>query len=270
VNEATLEKIVAALPDKPQTPPLKPRRLLVFCRTDRFVHGSIPAWNRMLELLGEKTGAFQATVSQSYDDLTPGRLKEFDAVFFNNTCRMMIPEAHRAALLEFVAGGKGFAGNHGSGDNWQDWREGTDMLGAMFNTHPFHRIHVKIDDPRSPLTATFGGKSFPFTDEIYAFTAPYSREKLRVLLSIDYPNSPEVQREVQKSLDRSGGKPTVFVRADEDYAISWIRPWGKGRFFYCSFGHEEHVTWNPAIVRYNLAGIQYALGDLEADDAPVK
>jgi hypothetical protein len=30
------------------------------------------------------------------------------------------------------------------------------------------------------------------------------------------------------------------------------------------------VTWNPAIVRYNLAGIQYALGDLEADDAPVK
>jgi hypothetical protein len=29
------------------------------------------------------------------------------------------------------------------------------------------------------------------------------------------------------------------------------------------------VTWDPTIVRFYLAGIQYALGDLKADDAPV-
>jgi hypothetical protein len=38
--------------------------------------------------------------------------------------------------------------------------------------------------------------------------------------------------------------------------------------FYCSLGHRNEVTWDPAIVRFNLAGIQYALGDLQADDAP--
>ncbi len=270
INDANLQKIVAALPDKPQVPPLKPRKLLVFYRTDRFVHGSIPEWNRMLELLGEKTGAYRATLSQSYDDLTPERLKEFDAVFFNNTCRMMTPEPVKAALMDFVKSGKGFAGNHGSGDNWQDWGDGRDMLGAVFNTHPFGSIQIKIDDSRSPLTAVFGGKAFPFSDEIYAFTAPYSREKLRVLLSVDHPNSPNVQKEEQKVLDRTGGKPAGFVRPDHDYAISWIRAWGNGRVFYCSLGHGEHVTWDPAIVRFNLAGIQYALGDLKADDTPVK
>ena len=36
------------------------------------------------------------------------------------------------------------------------------------------------------------GQPFPFQDEIYAFTEPYSRAKPRVLLSIDYPNSPDV------------------------------------------------------------------------------
>jgi len=39
--------------------------------------------------------------------------------------------------------------------------------------------------------------------------------------------------------------------------------------FYCSLGHRNEVTWDPAIVRFNLAGIQYALGDLKADDVPV-
>jgi type 1 glutamine amidotransferase len=55
---------------------------------------------------------------------------------------------------------------------------------------------------------------------------------------------------------------------NHDYAIAWIRRWGEGRVFYCSLGHVHSVTWDPAIVRFNLAGIQYALGDLKADDAP--
>ena len=40
----------------------------------------------------------------------------------------------------------------------------------------------------------FAGKPFPFTDEIYAFKSPYSRNDLRVLLSVDYANSPEVRK----------------------------------------------------------------------------
>ena len=277
VPEIEVQKIQAALPAKPEVAPAKPRKLLVFYRTDGFPHSVIPEFNKMLELLGEKTGAYKATLSQSYDDLQAERLKEFDAVFFNNTCRMATPEPVKKALQEYVKSGKGFVGNHGAGDNWHDWPEGLQMIGCQFVCHPFGRIQVKVDDPRSPLTAVFGGKAFPFQDEIYAFKAPYNREKLRVLLSIDYPNSPDVAKaeaNLKKRAAAPDAKPSdkqfvAAARDDHDYGIAWIRPWGQGRVFYCSLGHRNEVTWDPAIVRFYLAGIQYALGDLKADDKPV-
>ena len=55
------------------------------------------------------------------------------------------------------------------------------------------------------------------------------------------------------------------TRKDDDYAVSWVRTYGQGRVFYCSLGHREEVLWNPLILRHYLAGIQFALGDLEAD-----
>ena len=274
--ESEVEKIRAALPDKAQVAPAKPRKLLVFYRTDGFPHASIPHWNKCIELLGQKTGAFTVTLSQSYDDLTAEKLKDFDALFFNNTCRMKTPEPVKAALMDFVKSGKGFAGNHGAGDNWHDWPEGKEMLGCKFVTHPFGRIQIKVDDAQSPLTAAFGGQAFPYQDEIYAFTEPYNREKLRVLLSIDYPNSPEVAKAEQTMLKRAA-EPNArqfdkdslaAVRADKDYALAWIRPWGKGRFFYCALGHRAEVTFDTAMVKFYLAGIQYALGDLQADEKP--
>jgi type 1 glutamine amidotransferase len=277
VPDAEVQKIRAALPEKAHVAPQKPRKLLVFYRTDGYPHSAIPEWNTLLELLGEKTGAYQATLSQSYDDLQGERLKQFDAVFFNNTCGMRTPEPVKASLQHYIKSGRGFAGNHGAGDNWHDWPEGKQMIGVEFVCHPFGRIRVKVDDPQSPLTAVFGGKAFPFVDEMYAFKAPYSREKLRLLLSIDYPNSPDVikaEENLKKRAAAANARPVdkllaSAVRDDHDYGIAWIRPWGQGRVFYCSFGHRNEVTWDPMIVRFFLAGIQYAMGDLKADDAPV-
>ena len=274
--EAEVEKIRAALPQAAAVPSPKARKVLVFYRTDSYPHASIPHWNKCLELLGRKTGAFEATFSQSYADLMPERLRDFDAVFFNNTCRMRTPEPVKAALLDFISSGKGFAGNHGAGDNWHDWPEGKELLGAEFVTHPYGRIQIKVDDPRSPLTAAFGGRSFGYQDEIYAFKTPYSREKLRVLLSIDYPSSPEVAKAEQNMLKRAAednARPfdkaaLDAVRADKDYALAWIRRWGQGRLFYCALGHRAEVTFDPAMVQFYLAGIQYVLGDLKAEDAP--
>jgi type 1 glutamine amidotransferase len=189
---------------------------------------------------------------------------------------MNTPDNVKTALQAFVKSGKGFVGNHGAGDNWHDWPEGKEMLGAEFITHPYGRIQIKVDDPASPLTSVFGGKAFPFSDEIYAFKEPYSREKLHLLLSIDYPNSPEVAKAEAKLKERAAAPDArqvdkdwiIAARPDHDYAIAWIRRWGEGRVFYCALGHVHEATWNPNIVRFNLAGIQYALGDLKADDAP--
>ena len=270
------KQIVAAVPTRAPAAPAKPRRLLVFYRTDGFPHASIPYWNKLIVEMGRQTGAYTATLSQSYDDLTTEKLQDYDAVFFNNTCRMNTPEPVKAALQAFIRNGKGFAGNHGAGDNWHDWPEGKEMIGGEFVTHPYGRIQIKVDDATSPLTAVFEGKGFPYSDEIYAFTEPYSREKLHVLLSIDYPNSPEVAKAEQRLRERAAApaakdgekRDLAAARADHDYALAWIRSWGKGRLFYCALGHRPSVTFEPAMAKFYLAGIQYALGDLKADDSP--
>ena len=54
-------------------------------------------------------------------------------------------------------------------------------------------------------------------------------------------------------------------REDRDFGISWARPWGEGRVFYSSLGHNHEMYWHPKVVRHYLAGIQWALGDLKIE-----
>jgi type 1 glutamine amidotransferase len=50
--------------------------------------------------------------------------------------------------------------------------------------------------------------------------------------------------------------------------VSWVRPYGKGRVFYCTLGHAKTAYTNPAVMKHYLAGIQFAIGDLKADASP--
>jgi len=60
-----------------------------------------------------------------------------------------------------------------------------------------------------------------------------------------------------------GIKPT-----DADTGISWVKTVGKGRIFYCSLGHNDHILWNPAVLQHYLDGIQFAFGDYKVDTRP--
>ena len=43
---------------------------------------------------------------------------------------------------------------------------------------------------------------------------------------------------------------------------------GQGRVFVEVLGHDESIYKQPAMLGHILAGMQYALGDLQADDSP--
>jgi type 1 glutamine amidotransferase len=254
--EDELKKVEAALPDKPAVAPQKPRKLFIFTGSKGFHHDSIPLGAETLKLLGAKTGAYQSVISNDPQMFAADKLKEFDAVFLDNTTGVWFAEdSLKQSLLDFVKGGKGVAGNHGATDAfYQKWPEYGELIGGFFAGHPFGSITVKLDDPASPINAVFKGQGFAIRDEIYIFKEPYSREKLHILLSID--NEKTFKGEPKKN------------RPDADYALSWIRDYGQGRVFYCAFGHAHEIFWNPAILQHVLAGIQYALGDLKADAAP--
>ena len=50
--------------------------------------------------------------------------------------------------------------------------------------------------------------------------------------------------------------------------VAWIKTHGKGRVFYSSLGHKAEVFERPALMQFYLDGIQFALGDLDADATP--
>jgi uncharacterized protein len=253
VSDADLQKIKAALPEKATVLPLKPHKVLIFWRCEGFFHeGGIRHGNKAFELMGEKTGAYSTAVSEDLAVFTPENLLQYDAIIFNNTTALkMQDEKQRAAILDFVNGGKGIVATHSAVDNFYNWPQGASMMGALFAGHPWGACGVKIDDPSHPLVKVFEGKGFQIRDEIYQMKEPYSRETLRVLLSMD-----------MNATKGSQG------RADKDNPISWIHEVGKGREFYCSLGHNNEIFWNPTILKFYLDGIQYALGDLKADATP--
>jgi type 1 glutamine amidotransferase len=50
--------------------------------------------------------------------------------------------------------------------------------------------------------------------------------------------------------------------------LSWIKKEGQGRVFVQALGHNEHIWSNEKILKAFTAGVQYAAGDLAADDTP--
>ncbi len=133
------------------------------------------------------------------------------------------------------------------------------MIGGIFKFHFSNQsITIKVDDPASPLTPMFRAAPLEFRGEIYTHSMNvWSRERLRVLTSVDYARMSEADRAKES-----------YPRSDHDLGLSWIRRDGAGRVFYMALGNEERVFFVRPLNEHFLAGVQYALGDLTADDSP--
>ncbi len=263
-------KIEQAIPARAPASPKKARKLLVFTLNVAYPgHRSIPHASLAFTLMGKKTGAFETVVSRDPQIFRPESLKTFDAVFLNNTVGNLFTDAVlRRSLMEFVTGGGGLLGIHGTAvafTRWdqggqEDWREFALMLGARGANHRISTEHVfiKLDDPGHPVNRAFGGQGFDFRDEFFRFHEVYSRDRVRVLLSIDTAKTDMRQGQFSDKIDRP----------DNDYALAWVRSHGKGRVFYSTIGHNPYVFWDKRMLEFYLAAIQFALGDLEAPTAP--
>ena len=277
LSAADIEKIDQALPARAPAQPQRPRKLLLLnvnVRDDGrrpTIEASIPYGNYAIETMGTKTGAYTTVFSTDIRSLAPENLKQFDGICFNNTTGVLTTDqALRDSLLSFVANGKGFVAFHGGGGAtfvqypvYDQFPAFGEMLGGYESGgHPWgprETIYIRVEDPENRVNAAFNGEEFAFQDQVYQFQEPYSRENLHVLLSIN--------------LDKSDFDPTRrhFLPerlADKDFPMAWIKPYHKGRVFYSVFGHNPSTFWNPMMLEHFLAGIQYAMGDLEADDTP--
>jgi type 1 glutamine amidotransferase len=199
---------------------------------------------------------------ESYSD------KLFDKLDPNKTGKVSLPDLKGRLLFAIFssAAGRGpampAAGRPGRDYQAGTWPDFNNMIGGFFKWHWMDPTHIvyKIDDPDSPLTAMFRNGPFAIDDETYTFSVNgWSRKNLHVLTSIDYAQMKEADKLKED-----------FPREDHDYGLSWIRRAGKGRVFYEAHGHNERVYAIKPMLEHLLAGTQYALGDLKADDSPSK
>jgi len=267
-SKQQLQQIMAAAPDRPPVKPAKRRRVLVWGHA--WTHTPNVFAEEALKILAEKTGAFEAVVSDDPRLLLGDRLPPFHALVMNNIherdpflpadfaqrtplgkeAARKFDQAVKQSILEFVAGGKGIVGIHAATAALQNWPQYGEMIGGFYGGHILQDVTIKLDEPDHPINACFNGQPWKINDEIYIFREPYARKKLRVLLSLDLGQ-----------MDDPGKRP------DKDYAVSWVRNHGEGRVFYTTLGHCEPVYANPLFLRHLLAGIQFAVGDLPADAA---
>jgi type 1 glutamine amidotransferase len=256
------QAIDAAVPRQAVVAPRKPRKLLVTDLQMYSGHSTIPHGNWLLELLGRYTGAFEPVFSNDLELLTYPRIKEFDAIYLNNVCGMVHNDpAVREGLLRFVREGGGIGGHHAVTYANNHWPEFAEMMGGWAGAHHVETQILKVDDPGSPLTQSLGTESFPHRDEFYVFppSSPYSRAKQRVLVSID------VERSDRATANRFCAPCT---RPDQDYALAWIKEYGKGRTYFTPLGHTVEFYTDRRWTGHLLAAIQYILGDLPADASP--
>ena len=256
------QPIEAAAPKQAIVKPKKARKLLITDIQMYSGHSTIPHGNLLLELMAKNTGAFEPTFSNDLNLLKYPKIKEFDAVYLNNVCGMVYndPEV-RDGILRFVREGGGIGGHHAVTFAGNNWPEFADMMGGWAGAHHVEKQTIRIDDPNSPLTKSFGSASFEHVDEFYQFppSSPYSREKQHILLSID----------VDKS-DRATDSRLCpqCTRPDQDYGLAWIRTYGQGRTYFTPLGHTDIFYTDQRWTQHLLAAIQYILGDLDADATP--
>ncbi|MPZ19126.1 MAG: hypothetical protein GEV06_14605 [Luteitalea sp.] len=255
-------KIAAALPREAAVKPKKARKLLVIdlCPSGGFYHENIAHTNLALELMAKSTGAYEPVFDNDLDNLKYPTITQFDAVFLNSVVGQVFSDPDVLdGLLRFVREGGGVAGLHGTTYASMNLPEFGEMMGAQDGPHRVEPATLRIESPSHPLNAGFAGReTFEYTDEYYRFLAdgPYSREKLRVLLSLDVGRT-----------DMRGERP-LYLRPDNDYGLSWIKGYGKGRVFNCALGHTTTMFMTRPLAEHVLAGIQFVLGDLEADTTP--
>lgn len=167
------------------------------------------------------------------EDLNPKTLAAFDGlVLYANIDR--IEDAQAKAVLDFVAGGKGFVPLHCATYCWRNRPDLVALMGAQFRSHGGRVFTTQIAQPKHPVMAGYG--SFTSWDETYIHHL--HNEKDRTVLEY------RVEGEQAEGRDRE--------------PWTWIRTHGKGRVFYTAWGHDARTFTHPGFHNLVERGIRWA------------
>ena len=235
------------------------KRLLAIGEEKGYRHESVSHALSVIERLGRETGLWATTIRTDTEVLTKKKLEynaknlnDFDAILFYTGGDLEMDDQQKADFLSAIhEDGRGFIGIHSAAITFWKWPEFTEMLGGFFDEHPWGTFDapVIVEDPQFPGMKAWP-QSFVLRDEIYQMKN-YSRDKVRVLMRLD-----------PAKLDLTN--PRVH-RADQDFAVTWAKMYGKGRVYFTTLGHPEEVWDRPEMQKMITEAIRWATGIVDAD-----
>ena len=265
---------VFAAPDAPK------KKVLFFTKSSGFEHSVIswkkgqPSWAEgVLNELGAKHG-WEFTFSKDGSKFSKDYLAQFDAVFFYTTGNLLeagtdgqppMSAEGKEALFEFVRSGKGFLGTHSASDTFHTDNESkkgperfknhgdkadpyVKFIGAEFIKHGAQQpATIRVTSPKFPGFEKVG-ETYSFPEEWYSLK--------------DF--TPDIH--VMSVIDAPAMKGDEYKRPP--YPITWARKEGSGRVWYTAMGHREDVWTNPIFQNILIGGIQWALGEVQAEVPP--
>ncbi|MBM3755147.1 MAG: ThuA domain-containing protein [Acidobacteria bacterium] len=237
------------------------KKILAIGQSKGFHHDSTSDGLATIWMIGKETGLWDTYIKTDTQLITKKKLTGnaknldyFDAVFFYTSGELDLDEEQKQALLDFVRkDGKGFMASHSGVDTLYQWPEYGELVGGYFDLHPWNQVNAKVitEDPKHPATAHFPPDFFLF-DEIYQLKN-YSRDRVRVLMRL--------------GTDSVDLKKNGVHRTDGDFAISWVRDYGKGRVFVSTLGHRSEVWENKQVRKMWLEAAKWVMGLTREGDA---
>jgi len=183
--------------------------------------------------------AMTVTLTDDKSILSASHLNEFDVCVFGTGFTRTVREAdgslkrqsdltpdQETGLFQFVSGGKGLVGMHGTA--WWIGGQAVDLIGGHANWHPPGlTFTVNIDDTGHPITQ--GIDDFEVEDEIYI----------------------------------SAYEPTLHILASAEWhnrahPMAWVKRYGNGRVFYTTLGHTANTFKQPAMQKLITQGVRWA------------
>ncbi|MGC4073411.1 MAG: ThuA domain-containing protein [Nibricoccus sp.] len=261
-----------------------PLRVLYFTKSSAFEHSVIkrtdgqPSYSeRILARLGTEHD-FTCTFSKDGSLFSKDYLSAFDVIVFYTSGDLFstgtdgqppMTAEGKAALLDAIAGGKGFVGLHSCSDSFhtgesgggmreergqrfKNYGEASDpfikMLGGEFIRHgPQQQAVTRVTSPHFPGFEKLGAE---FTTHEEWYSLKDFAHDLHVLLI----------------LETNGMKGGDYARPP--FPVAWVRVHGQGRVAYNAMGHREDV-WDSAAYQSMLIGaINWAGKRASADPAP--
>jgi hypothetical protein len=180
----------------------------------------------------------KVTLSESTKIYTnEGVMRQADLIIQHITMSEM-SESESRALQEAVMGGVGLAGCHGGlGDAFRNNTEYQYMIGGQFVKHPGGQVDYTVN-----ITAAEN----PLVMDIKDFTLHSEQYYMHVDPAITI-----------LATTRFTGEHDAWIEGIE-IPVVWTKPYGKGRVFYSSLGHNKEDFDIPQVWEIITRGITWA------------